>query len=108
MRFGKDRDTRDHGRAGDEAHAQSTVEDLSQVLADVRTLAEQEGEQEITEAIDELQQALREEEPVAGLVAEKASSLRKLAAGVGNAALSSAVTSAVETATGLIIGGYFG
>ena len=93
---------------GDGAHAQSAVEDLSRALADLRNMAEQEGEQEVLEAIEDLQQALQEDEPGPGPVAEKASRLRKLAAGVGNVALSSAVTSAVETATGLAIGGFFG
>lgn len=93
---------------GEGAHAQGTVEDLSRALADLRAMAEKEGEEELTEAIDDLQQALQEERPAAGPVAEKASRLRRLATSVGSAALGSAVTGVVETATAMAISGVFG
>ncbi|MCV7525380.1 hypothetical protein AB0E52_11485 [Micrococcus luteus] len=92
---------------GEGAHAQGTVENLSRALADLRAMAEREGEQEITEAIDDLQQALEEERPAAGPVTEKVSRLRRLAANVGSAALGSAVTGVAETATAMAFGGVF-
>lgn len=93
---------------GEGAHAQGTVEDLSRALADLRVMAEKEGEEELTEAIDELQQALQEDQPAVGPVAEGAGRLRRLAANVGSAALGSAVTGVVETATAMAFGGVFG
>lgn len=93
---------------GDGAHAQTTVDDLVRALADLRTMAEQEGEQEILEAVDDLRQTLEEGEPAPGPVAEKTSRLRKAAANVGSAALGSAVTGFVETVTTMAFGGLFG
>ena len=93
---------------GEGAHAQGTVEDLSRALADLRVMAEKEGEEELTEAIDELQQALQEDQPAVGPVAEGAGRLRRLAANVGSAALGSAVTGVVESATAMAFGGVFG
>ena len=93
---------------GDGAHAQTTVDDLVRALAALRTMAEQEGEQEILEAVDDLRQTLEEGEPAPGPVAEKTSRLRKAAANVGSAALGSAVTGFVETVTTMAFGGLFG
>ncbi|MCV7532469.1 hypothetical protein M3E04_010210 [Micrococcus luteus] len=93
---------------GQGAHAQSTVEDLSRALTDLRDMAVQEGEQEIAEAIDDLQNVLQEEEPATGSVAEKAVRLSRVATNIGSTALSSAVSGVVETATSLAFGGLFG
>lgn len=98
-------------------HAEATnvgfsVDEAIRLLEAVRVATEHLGDDhtrtELIEAIEDLRAEVQSTAPETGAVVKKAGRLRAAAAGVGNAALSSAVGGAVEAFTTLALGGAFG
>ena len=77
-------------------------------LADLREQAEGEGEGELVEAVEELREAVQAETPDGAQVEEKAGRLSRVAEGLGNTAMTTAVSGVVEGATSLLMSGLFG
>ncbi|WP_394545982.1 hypothetical protein E7740_11125 (plasmid) [Micrococcus luteus] len=93
---------------GAQAHAQGSLEELVKALADLREQAEGEGEGELVEAVEELREAVQAETPDGAQVEEKAGRLSRVAEGLGNTAMTTAVSGVVEGATSLLMSGLFG
>ena len=93
---------------GAQAHAQVSLAELVKALEDLREQAEGEGQGALVEAVEELREAVQAEAPDAAQVKEKAGRLSRMAEGLGNTAMTTAVSGVVEVATSLLMSGLFG